>query len=262
MRIKYAKLITFFIIISNILIVYYTWKYFISINLFNSNKTTVISNNNNLNNNNQELSIQIKLPSTTPRNPKNRIQTTNKHIKKSVTIVFREIYSFDNDIKSSIDSIINLIPSIKIFLIFNSQPYPPILLSNQSAKFHANVKIINLECDVEKKFTDLNPINLIRTKFVLFMPDGVRLNSRALVTKIIREFNAEKLHQQSQEKQKNLDGPWKIVAVPFSSNSRTVANCARINLDSANWTIEFVIANGTDNCDMVKLDFFFSNRRA
>lgn len=297
MRIKYAKLITLFIIVFNILIVYYTWKFFISINILNDK--TLISNSGDVVGGGGGGAAQLKFLTTTSptHNPKNRIQVTNKHIKKLVTIVFRDIYNFDNDLKNSIECITRLIPSIKILVIFNTTPYPPLdIITNQTqSKNTANIKFINLDYDVRKKFIDLNPITLIRTKYVLFMPDSVRLNSRAIVTKIIREFNGnasiaavsgigsevggggnvvdedvvhdggkgeghasgskDKLAKKSIEnaEEGKKSGLRKILAIPFLSNNRNIANCIKLHLDSVNWTIEYTMVNKTERCDMVNI---------
>lgn len=299
MRIKYAKLITLFIIVSNILIVYYTWKYFISINILND-KTLISNSDEGRSGGGGAAQLKFLTTVSSPtRNPKNRIQVTNKHIKKLVTIVFRDIYNFDNDLKNSIECITRLIPSIKIFVIFNTTPYPPLdfITNHTQSKSTANIKFINLDFDVHKKLIDLNPISLIRTKYVLFMPDSVRLNSRAIITKILREFNINAsntvvaaaaaanevvggansaaideddfIHDGSKRGDKNKgmvkkndemngdDGKKsvvrKILAIPFLSNNRNIANCIKLGLDSVNWTIEYTMINKTDKCDMVNI---------
>lgn len=228
MRIKYAQLVTIFIIISNILIVYFTWKYFLKIN--------------------PEQKDPILPVTQKSTKPKDKIQTANKHIKKSVTLIFRDFYHFETDLKNSIDGILNLIPSVQIFVIYDEIPYPPLeFFSNSSLSIKNNVKFINLNFDVTKKAKDLHPISSIKTKYVLFMPDSVRLSGRTIIQKMIREFGNTNAETQ------------KVLIIPFNSNVKSISNCCGINMDFSNWTIEYSVLNGTKNCDMVCIQFFFLN---
>lgn len=235
MRLKYSKLCTFIIIIVNLVLVYLTWKLFMSQNI---------------------PSLFLSGPIDTQKPQQNRIASTNKHIKKAITIIFRDVYHFDNDLKDSIDSILNLIPNVQILVVYDEEPYPPLSFVANYTATRANVRFINLAFDVTKSVSAFNPIAQIKTKYVLFMPDGVRIGGRSIMQKMLREIERTTDEVVGQG---NVSGGGdsesganrKIVAVPFASNVKTIGNCCRIQLDFPNWTIEYSVKNGTDHCDMV-----------
>lgn len=264
LRIKYAKLITVFIIIINILLVYYTWKYFLTINKLNNKDSS--SGNGGGNSYNAILPVTQKTIKQ-----KDRIQTTNKHIKKSITIIFRDFYNFDNDLKNSIENLVNLIPTIQILLIYDYNLYPPLdYLTNKTVQFKNNIKLINLKFNINKTLRELNPLLLVKTKYCLFLPDSVRINGRNIIQKILREISGSSgsggfsnnndisarfsnvNSEKEKEKEKNI--PQKIVVIPFNSNQKKYVSCCEINLDFNNWTIEYNMLNSTvkNNCDMVR----------
>jgi fukutin-related protein len=264
MRIKYAKLVTIFIILANILIFYYSWKYFISFNLNLEVETTP-----------PQPPAQLKA-----QKPKDRIQLANKHMKKSLTIVFRDFYHFENDLKQSIVSIVSLIPNIKILVITDEIPYPPMdfslndlhggrNISSGDIFKNNNVHFMTMRYDVTKSVRDFYPLLQIKTRYVLFLPDSVRINGRSVVNRMLREISNNdlvdiKIDQQQSLRQgddkivKNLftynKAANRIIVVPFASNAKSVANnCCDINLDFPNWTIEYHSKNGTVDCDMVRM---------
>lgn len=227
MRIKFAKLLTFFIVFINLAIFYFSWKYF-------TGPETA---------DNQALVQEL-----TTEKPKDRIAMANKHLKKSLTIVFRDFQPFDNDLRQSINNFVNLIPNIKILIVCDEIPYPPLDIftvatpANQSYStsliFQENVKFISLSLDLSKNAQDV--LSQIKTKYVLLLPDSVRLaNGRQFLQKLLKEFGT-----MSEERKK-------ILVIPFLSNKRLVNYCFQINIDTSHWTIEFAVRNGTRHCDMV-----------
>lgn len=194
-------------------------------------------------------------PVTEKPKPKDRIQSTNKHIKKTITIIFRDFYHFENDLKGSIESIVSLIPNLQILVIYDDEPYPPMeYLANYTIK--NNVKLIRLGFDVNKTAKLMSPIFQIRTKYVLILPDGVRLGGRSIIQKMLREMGNNENHVDSvNEKMNKKDGLARgsrnMVVVPFASNVKDFSNCCSIKTDFVNWTVEYSVKNGTSNCDMV-----------
>lgn len=244
MRLKYSKLCTFIIIIVNFVLAYFTWKLFIVDNLPTSFVSIPLS----------EQQQQAK--------PQSRIQTANKHIKKALTIIFRDVFHFDNDLKESIDSILNLIPNVQILVIYDEEPYPPLQFVSNYTVTRINVKFINLGFDIHKSVRTLAPILQIKTKYVLFMPDSVRIGGRSIIQKMLREIekNMNTISDNAGPNQLTDEtavgtatmASRKIVAVPFASNVKTIGNCYSIQLDFPNWTIEYSVKNGSTNCDMVR----------
>lgn len=243
MRLKYSKLCTLLIIAFNIFLVYYTWKLFIGKTI---GKSLKFSNTNAI------------APVTEKPKPKDRIQSTNKHIKKTITIIFRDFYHFENDLKLSIDSIVTLIPNVQILVIYDEEPYPPMdYLTNYTVR--NNVKLIRLGFDINKTAKLMSPIFQIRTKYVLILPDSVRLGGRSIIQKMLKEMGNVESHadEKTNKKENSVRGPRNMVVVPFASNVRDFSNCCSIKIDFANWTIEYSVKNGSVNCDMVSCLIFF-----
>lgn len=265
MRLKHSKFLTFSIIVINVFFVYYTWKLFIA------------TDQNTTSNSSQEAAAaaidlaNAAAAATTPTEkpkPKDRIQTANKHIKKLVTIVFRDFYHFENDLRASIDSILALIPTIQILVVYDDEPYPPLdHITNYTIK--NNLKFLNLGFDVKKSLKSMSPLFHIKTKYALLMPDSVRLGGRQIVQKMLKELgNNEDAIKPSMnkdgknekvdsagDKQTNQKRSKKMLATPFAS-SRVILNCCKLKLDLANWTLEYNVKNGSDDCDMVCFVFF------
>lgn len=279
MRLKYAKLITVLVFLFNVLILYYTWKWF----LFNESDESAAANG-----------LHAKLTNEKIRQ-KERLQSTNRHIKKAITIIFRDFYHFENDLEHSIDSILNLVPNIQILVIYDDEPYPPLTFIGNYTRTHSNVKFINLKFDVRKSSTELSPIYQVRTKYVLFVPDSFRFGGRAIIQKMLKEIEKEPQHSRHSDILAALNSPtlgplrdsdaqkrtddatddvsekiklygklvnMKMVSIPFASNARTMGNCCSIKLDIANWTMEYSVKNDTNDCDMVSLKCLLCTYRA
>lgn len=260
-RLKYAKLLTILVFLINVILLFYTWKWFVS------------------ESNNYSTTVQSKLLKVKSRT---RTYSTNKHIKKVITIVFRDFYHFENDLQHSIDSILNLIPNIQIMVFYEDEPYPPLNFVKNYTTLHSNVKFINLNFDIRKTSKALSPLLQIRTKYVLFAPDSFRFGGRAIIQKMLSEIEKESnqkyvtsttitnsiadIKQNSDidvsSSDQNVDNSIKndktgkslnkkILIIPFASNVKTMSNCFRINIDIANWTMEYSVKNTTHQCDMV-----------
>lgn len=187
------------------------------------------------------------------------IQSTNKHLKKSITILIREFYDFENDLQHSIDSIINLIPNVQIYIIYNVEPYPPMSFMANYSTLYSNIKFINLNFDVKKSSKNLSPIFSIKTKYTLFIPDSIRLGGRSILQKMLKEIeNTTGLLNGIKKSNTNANKiiNRKIVVTSFSSNQKTAGNCCAIKNDIVNWTMEFTVKNDTKHCDMVR--FFYT----
>lgn len=271
MRLKYAKLITILVFLVNVILLYYTWKWFLT------NETNGITGDTHAIITNEKFKQN------------ERLQSTNKHIKRAITIIFRDFYHFDNDLEHSIDSILNLIPNIQILVIYDDEPYPPLTFIANFTTIHTNVKFINLKFDVRKSEMELSPIHQIRTKYVLFVPDSFRFGGRAIIQKMLKEIEKEPLKLIELDTQNPINiAPYELAAditlssdqkraannakdmadkfkvngkvfnrkvaiIPFASNAKTMGNCCSIDLDFANWTMEYSVKNDTNDCDMVSI---------
>lgn len=234
MRIRISKCAIVSIAFINVLVFIVSWKY------FGASENAVEGE-------------ALKVYRTTSK-PRDKIQEANKFIRKSITIVFRDFYHFDNDLKTCIDHLLILVPDLRILIISDELPYPPIniftssLSTNQTSSgssliYKDNVQFFNLDADLSKTASEKNPIHVIQTKYVLFIPDSFRFsNGRQLFQRLIKS-----LEQGSRDKILQ-----KILVVPFASNHKDINYCFQINSDVPNWTLEFEVKNTTKNCNMVR----------
>lgn len=252
MRMKYTKLLTICVLVANLCLVYFTLKYFMT----TSNNRTPGSGNS------------IAIVSPKPLKPRERIQSANRHIKKMVTIVFRDVYFFDNDLQASIESILNVIPSIQVLVVYDDEPYPPLeFVANLTHR--GNVQFVSSAFDVFKNGRTASPLNLIRSRYTLLVPDSWRLGGRSILQKMLKEIDrvvtvarkpapvrkasdmGETYGQHVSARSSAVENVTKkMLIVPFASNIRQYASCCRMHLGFANWTIDYVLSNGTTNCDM------------
>lgn len=261
MRLKFTKLLTLCLFAANLCLVYFTHKYFAG------DSGGPRSHHDT-----------IAVVSPKPLKPRDRIQSANRHIKKMVTIVFRDVYFFDNDIQASIESILALIPSIQIIVIYDEEPYPPLeFVANLTAR--SNVQFVSSAFDVQKTGQTASPLNLIRSRYVLLVPDAFRLGGRSILQKILKEIDRDVYEspppsalRMMKRSEGSVDGgvissistvtqpPLKLprrrvpikrmLYVPFGNNVRHYASCCRMYLGIANWTLEYAHGNGTIGCDM------------
>lgn len=161
----------------------------------------------------------------------------------------------------SIESIVTLIPNVQILVVYDEEPYPPMsYLANYTVR--NNVKLIRLGFDINKTAKLMSPIFQIRTKYVLILPDSVRLGGRSIIQKMLKEMghvegHADNDSEKSSKKENTVRGPRNMVVVPFASNVKEFSNCCSINIDFTNWTIEYGVKNRSTNCDMVSCSAVF-----
>lgn len=233
MRLSHSKICTINIVLVNVVLIFLFWKFYAISDAYKSQTDSRVPANKQI----------------------DHIQTTNKHIKKTVTIVIRDFYDFENDLQRSIDSILGLIPTVQIIVIYNVEPYPPIpFMANYSA-LYSNVKFIDLSFDVKKTSKSLAPVFVIKTKYTLLLPDSVRLGGRSIIQKMLKEIEntaglADGVRKIDATTNKSINR--KIVVTPFTSNQKTMGNCCSIRNDYVNWTMEFSVTNDSKNCDMVQ----------
>lgn len=241
MRIRVSKFLTFFVLLANLVLFFISWKYF----------TTT---ENPL----DKISPQVVEKSTTVKVKIDRVQEAKKFLQKSLTIIFRDFYHFDNDLKSSIDHLLALIPGLRILIISDDFPYPPInifathLASNQTVKpstliYKENVHFLWLSLDIKKTSSELNPLSYIQTRYALFMPDNFKLsNARQMFQRMIKTLSNDEHHYTTRWGARS-----KILITPFNSNQKFINYCFQLNADIPNWTLEYAVKNHSDHCDLV-----------
>lgn len=145
--------------------------------------------------------------------------------------------------------------------------YPPVSFErNLTNGEEQTVHFMSLAFDVRKTREQLNPLAIIRTKYALLMPDSVRLSSKNLLQKILREINTRsRTREINKGQQQRVTVPpdeqvRHLLQVPFAGNLKTFSSCAKLNLDLPNWTMELDARNDSTHCDMVRIVGGFPDR--
>ncbi|EFN86078.1 fukutin-related protein [Harpegnathos saltator] len=171
--------------------------------------------------------LRLLTPSVTTNEPPP--QKLHRHLARLVTIVIRQFESFENDVASVVESVLNSFPTIPILIICDELPYPPLELdfANESMR---NVRLISLRPEFNKSFEERNPLYYIRTKFVMFLPDATRLSTKQVIQETISQV--PKLG---------------IVIVPVG---KITLHCLELDLRVKEWTLRMTRVSGTE-CDSV-----------
>ncbi|KAG7208574.1 hypothetical protein KM043_014786 [Ampulex compressa] len=156
-------------------------------------------------------------------------QKLHRRLARLVTVIIRQFETFENDVASTVQSVLSSFPTIPILIVCNDLPYPPLELDfgNDSMR---NVKLISLRPEFNKSYDESNPMFYIRTKFVLFLPDATRLSTKQVMQETIS--NAAKLG---------------IVAVPIGKITLT---CLDIDLKIKEWNLRYTQSTATE-CDSI-----------
>ncbi|KAH8373080.1 hypothetical protein KR009_011484 [Drosophila setifemur] len=242
-RLRLVKLLLLGFLLANLVFLYYTWN-----TLLWRRISRALSGKSG------EAEEPPKVAKLTP---KEKVHNANKHIRKSITIVFYGHYNFEQDLRASIDSILDVIPNMPIVVFQEGgaeYAYPPIGYErNLTAGEERTVVFQSLAFDVRSTRQELNPLAAIRTKYALLMPDSVRLNSKNLLQKILREINSLGMPGQPKEQRPPVppeETVRRMVLVPFAGNLKSFSSCVRMQLDLPNWTLELVASNDSRRCDL------------
>lgn len=155
-----------------------------------------------------------------------------KHISKMVTVIIREFESLENDVTLTAHSFMNIFPTMQIFILYDELPYPPldIMTTNNSLP---NVKFVKLMPSLKTAHVETYPLNQIKTKYVLFVPDSTRITSRQSLQIMLSD-----LHKKSGQ----------ILAASVRSQ-KNLANCLLIDINVREWTLKYSKTNKKVDCD-------------
>lgn len=207
MRVTPLRVLTLTVVLANIVVVYLIFRLFLSQDLLGEANP---------------ITEAIKRATKSP----------TKHVSKLITLVLRQFELYENDVTSTVKSFINVFPSIQILVLFDSSPYPPLQLLFWNSKFK-NIKLINLSSKVNVSYVDQYPLSHVKTKYVLFIPDSVRLPNRQTLQLLLSEIIKE-----SDD----------IIVAPVGG--RKHLNCLKVDLSIRAWMLQYsVIKNFT--CDAV-----------
>lgn len=205
MRVRVAK-ITFLLVFVNIIALYYSWR------LISKYGNTVTP-----------LAVNVNKPVS---------KSLNKHISKSVTVILRNFELHENDVTLTVESVLNVFPNIQILILCDGIPYPPLdlMFSNFTSK---NVKIVNLSPKLNVPFNDRYPLFSLKTKYVLFISDSTRINSRQIVQAMLSQLTKQ---------------PNEIVAATYVHTKGV--QCLNTDLNIKEWSVKYESVKN-DTCDAI-----------
>ncbi|KAL3866456.1 hypothetical protein ACJMK2_043752 [Sinanodonta woodiana] len=152
--------------------------------------------------------------------------------KANLTIIIQDFENFENYISNITRLIITSFTYVRVLIVSNQLPYPPIVLPKSD-----NIKLITLKDDLRKRYNDSHPISQIKTDYVLFLPDGLLIDTN--FGKLMPQFV-------TLMEVKNLSA----LALGVKSSHLT---CQPLLLKLKEWTLEFSSNKGSSvNCDLVQ----------
>lgn len=95
----------------------------------------------------------------------------------SLTVIIRQFETFANDLNETVHAIAAAAPAAKTFIISDDIPYPPLEFSN---RLMVKVAIMKVRPDSKTQFHVSKLQQQIKTKYVLLLPDAVRLEAEEL----------------------------------------------------------------------------------
>ncbi|GBN52108.1 hypothetical protein AVEN_119771-1 [Araneus ventricosus] len=109
---------------------------------------------------------------------------TESQLASKVAIVIRDFECFENDIPATVNSVLSVLPSAKIFIITDKNPYPPLEFSEIPKQ---NVRLINLKPSLTKPLDSPDLFSVIDREHIIVFPDSVRLSEITQITGLLEE---------------------------------------------------------------------------
>ena len=145
------------------------------------------------------------------------------------TVVISEFEEFENDISSTVKSILAALPGVNILIVSKKMPYPPFDIPEAE-----NVKIIVRDQPANNPQQWGDPICYIKTKYVLIIPDAVRLQN---VQQLIK-FDFE-----------NLYGPDGVRIAAFHIDDQY--QCTELTVNLRQWKLSYKENPDERVCDAI-----------
>ncbi|XP_074651803.1 ribitol 5-phosphate transferase FKRP-like [Tubulanus polymorphus] len=162
----------------------------------------------------------------------------------SVTFIIREFEEFDNEVLSIISNIAATFPRDDILVVADKLPYPPIDLH-----LFKNVKVVVLKPDSPGlPLFETRPENFIHKSNVVLVPDGVRIDTRENLKKLVRIMR---------DKFVDSFGNIRIAAAGITPGFLTPAGT---KFDLQRWTLQHSLCHRSV-CDSVLSDAVLAMRR-
>ena len=155
---------------------------------------------------------------------------TPESVASRVTILLREFEPFDNAVAETVKALYQTLNGSRVLIAGDSLPYPPLQLDEVW-----NVAVVSLKPELLHNYSSSRPVHLIKTKYVLILPDGARF----------------KHWQHIQKGMSMLGGTGKTKAVVFGVGTDPL-HCASLDADLKRWQVSLGAANGSlDYCDLL-----------
>ena len=149
---------------------------------------------------------------------------------RAVTFVLREFEDFENNVLETLQRLNAQVPDTPIVVISDSLPYPPLKLP----KTVESVNLVTLKIEPNVPLTESRPENLIKSNFIIILPDGVRMLDSSSVIYMLDFYSKQR---------KNV----RIVAWPIGSHSNL--QCQSLSVNLKQWKLEY--GPGAQSCDSI-----------
>lgn len=221
MRVRRCQCLLACALLINVIALYYFWRMQSNLDQLQLDEKQM-SNRRGFRQNALEQLRDINLDSSLL--PTSEVQT--KHLHELVSVIIREFDDFENDIEETVRSLQKTLGPVKIFIVADKLPYPPLQIPNAS-----NIKVVVLSPFPEKgsRFAKLE--YQIHTPYVLLVPDAIRMTS------------ASQLHLM-------ITSHW------VQSNSVAAARvqgerswCYKLDVNMREWTIKYTHQSRSKPCD-------------
>ncbi|PVD29224.1 hypothetical protein C0Q70_11821 [Pomacea canaliculata] len=147
-----------------------------------------------------------------------------------VTVIIRDFEDFENALVETVSEIQNVLGHVKTLIVGNKFPYPPLKLDKTW-----NVEVVSLATNLLHNFSSSRPDHLIKTKFVLVLPDAAK-------------FKHWKNLQSAMQMLRST-GKTKAVAMRVGGEP---LSCMTLDVDLRLWQMMILAGNSTSGqCDMM-----------
>ncbi|KAF8789217.1 ribitol 5-phosphate transferase FKRP-like [Argiope bruennichi] len=156
---------------------------------------------------------------------------TESQLSNKIAIIIRDFEFFENDIPETVKSILSVLPSVKIFIITDKTPYPPLEFFDNDKQ---NVRLINLKPSLTKPLDSPDPFSVIDKEHIIVFPDSVRLSEITQISGLLEEHYKD---------------PDKIIAARVEGDDSV---CLALNISLRYWTIKYGKNTHNSNCNALE----------
>ena len=161
------------------------------------------------------------------------LKAINKeNVQEVISIIILDFEDFENALVKTTDALQNVLGQVPIYIISNHLIYPPVEVDPDS-----NVHIISLETNLNSNYSSECITHLIRTEFVLILPDASSLESANQIKSFLAFLQFKRAT--------------KAVAIPQVNET---LYCTNFNIDLKGWSITYERDYLTNpvNCPLIK----------